>query len=129
MARCQRIKADGTRCKLAAIGTHGLCYSHDPAKQQERRRTAQRGGRAGGRGRASVELRRLQERFEQLAQRALENTEERGAVAVAVQALAQARACVRDSIMAKEHEGLIAEVEELRRDWEAERHRRRRYGG
>jgi len=76
-----------------------------------------------------VELRRLQERFEQLAQRALENTEERGAVAVAVQALAQARACVRDSIMAKEHEGLIAEVEELRRDWEAERHRRRRYGG
>jgi len=114
MARCQRIKGDGTRCKLAAIGPNGLCYSHDPSKQEERRQQARRGGKAGGRGRPSVELKELKSRFEELAEKAMKKNAQRGNIAVAVQALAQARMCVRDGLLAREHESLAQEVEEMR---------------
>jgi hypothetical protein len=128
MARCQRIKGDGQRCKLPAIGSNGLCYSHDPSKQQERHRSAQRGGKAGGRGRASVELKELKGRFEDLAERVLKKKIDRGSAAVAGQLLAQARMCVRDGLLAREQEELIQEVQEVKRDLEAERQRNRRFG-
>ena len=43
------------------------CYAHDPERAEERRRNAHKGGKRGGRGRPSVELHRLQARFEMVA--------------------------------------------------------------
>lgn len=121
MARCQRIKGDGTRCKLPAIGSNGLCYSHDPAKQQQRRRTAQRAGKAGGRGRASVELKRLQGRFEELAEQVLSDDLDPRVGAVTCQLLTGARACVRDGLMAQDVEEVRGRMEALEEALQARR--------
>jgi hypothetical protein len=113
MARCTGIKRDGGRCEGAAIPGSDYCYAHDPAKAEERRRNAQRGGKRGGRGRPSVELHRLQARFEELAQKVLAGEVDRGVGAVAGQLLNGARACVRDALAAREQEELVARLEEL----------------
>ena len=53
MARCAFIKAGGERCKAIATAGATLCYSHDPARAEERSRNARKAGRAGGNGRSS----------------------------------------------------------------------------
>ena len=60
-----------------------------------------------------MELARLQRRFEELAEKVLAGEVERGVGAVAGQLLNGARACVRDSLAAKEQEELIGRLEAL----------------
>jgi hypothetical protein len=102
----------------------GFCIGHDPDQADARRRRASKGGKRGGRGRPSVELARLQRRFEELADRVLAGDVERGVGAVAGQLLNGARACVRDSLAAREQEELAREVEELRELIEANKGQR-----
>ena len=42
---CTATKRDGSRCTLPATGPHGLCWAHDPANADARRRGASRGGK------------------------------------------------------------------------------------
>jgi hypothetical protein len=113
MARCSGIRADGGRCGAQAIRSSEYCVNHHPDYEDARRRRNSKGGRRGGRGRPSVELARLQARFEELAQKVLEGEIERGAGAVAGQLLNGARACVRDGLAAREQEELIGRMEAL----------------
>jgi hypothetical protein len=89
------------------------CINHDPEQAEFRRRRASRGGRRGGRGRPSVELARLQGRFEELADKVLSGEVERGVGAVVGQLLNGARACVRDGLAAREQEELVARLQSL----------------
>jgi hypothetical protein len=89
------------------------CINHDPDKAEARRRRASKGGKRGGRGRPSVELARLQARFEDLAENVLSGEVERGVGAVVGQLLNSARACVRDALAAREQEELVARLEAL----------------
>jgi len=86
---------------------------HHPDHVDERRRHGAKGGRRGGRGRPSVELARLQGRLEELADKVLAGEVERGVGAVVGQLLNGARACVRDSLAAREQEELVARLESL----------------
>ena len=43
---CSATKANGEPCTVPANGQHGLCWAHDPANREKRRRTASRGGKA-----------------------------------------------------------------------------------
>jgi len=113
LALCSGIRADGGCCGAQAIHGSAFCLSHDPDRAQERRRRNVKGGKRGGRGRPSVELARLQRRFEELAEKVLAGEVERGVGAVAGQLLNGARACVRDSLAAKEQEELIGRLEAL----------------
>jgi hypothetical protein len=113
MALCSGIKADGGRCRAQAMRNSEWCIGHDPDRAEARRRRASKGGKRGGRGRPSVELARLQRRFEELADRVLAGEVERGVGAVAGQLLNGARACVRDGLRAREQEELVARLEEL----------------
>jgi hypothetical protein len=113
MALCAGIKADGGRCGAQAMRNSQWCINHDPDKAEARRRRASKGGRRGGRGRPSVELARLQARFEDLAEKVLVGEVERGVGAVAGQLLNGARACVRDALAAREQEELVARLEFL----------------
>jgi hypothetical protein len=70
MTLCAGIKADGGRCGAQAMRNSQWCINHDPDKAEVRRRRASKGGKRGGRGRPSVELARLQVRFEELAEKA-----------------------------------------------------------
>jgi hypothetical protein len=113
MALCSGIKADGGRCRAQAMRNSEWCIGHDPDRAEARRRRASKGGKRGGRGRPSVELARLQRRFEELADRVLAGEVERGVGAVAGQLLNGACACVRDGLRAREQEELVARLEEL----------------
>jgi hypothetical protein len=113
LAKCSGITRTRTRCEGVAIRGSDYCYAHDPARVEERRRNASKGGRRGGRGRPSVELQRLQKHFEELAEKVLSGEVERGVGAVAGQLLSGARACVRDGLAAREQEELVARLEAL----------------
>ncbi len=113
MARCAGYKDDGSPCERIVSASQEYCYSHDPARAEERKRNASKGGRRGGRGRYSADLLRLQRRFEELADRVLAGEAERGAGAVAGQLLSGARACVRDGMTAREQEELEARIAAL----------------
>jgi hypothetical protein len=100
------------------------CINHHPNHEQARRRRASKGGKRGGRGRPSIELARLQGRFEELADKVLSGEVERGVGAVVGQLLNGARACVRDGLAAREQEELVGRLEELERLLEARVSRR-----
>ena len=129
MASCSGITRDGERCRGIAIEGSEYCYAHDPDRAEERRRNAHKGGKRGGRGRPSVELARLQARFEDLAEQVLAGDIERGVGAVAGQLLSGARACVRDGLAAREQEELVGRLEALEEALEKNQDQRRgRYG-
>src|SRR5215203_1481999 len=113
MSICSGIRADGGRCKAQAMRNSEWCINHHPDHEQARRRRASKGGKHGGRGRPSVELTRLQGRFEELADKVLSGEIERGVGAVVGQLLNGARACVRDSLAAREQEELVARLQSL----------------
>src|SRR5918997_2815422 len=113
MALCSGIRADGGRCGAQAIRSSEYCVNHHPDYEDARRRRNSKGGKRGGRGRPSVELARLQARFEELAEKVLSGDVERGIGAVVGQLLNGARACVRDGLAAREQEELVARLEEL----------------
>ena len=113
MSRCSAIKPTGERCKVQAIPEAEWCWSHHPDYEEQRRRRASKGRKRGGRGRPSVELSRLQGRFEELAGKVLAGEIERGVAAVAGQLLNGARACVRDGLAAREQEELVERLEAL----------------
>jgi len=48
--------ADNAQCKRIVETGETYCYSHDPARQEERKRNARKGGKRGGRGRPSAEV-------------------------------------------------------------------------
>jgi hypothetical protein len=96
---------------------------HHPERTEERRRHGSKGGKRGGRGRPSVELARLQGRFEDLAAKVLAGEIERGVGAVVGQLLNGARACVRDGLAAREQEELVARLEILEERLERQQER------
>jgi hypothetical protein len=128
LAKCTGITRDGERCKGIAIDGSDYCYAHDPDRAEERRRNAHKGGKRGGRGRPSVELARLQARFEDLAEKVLAGDVERGIGAVVGQLLNGARACVRDGLAAREQEELVARLEALEEALERSSGGGRRWG-
>jgi hypothetical protein len=113
MNKCSAITDKGARCKAIPMRGEQYCYVHHPDHVEERRRHGARGGRRGGRGRPSVELVRLQARFEALVEKVLSGEVDRGVGAVVGQLLNGARACVRDTLAAREQEELVARLEEL----------------
>jgi hypothetical protein len=113
MSLCSGIRADGVRCRAQAISNSEWCFNHHPDYEEARRRRAAKGGKRGGRGRPSVELGRLQGRFEELADKVLAGEIVRGVGAVAGQLLNGARACVRDALAAREQEELVTRLEGL----------------
>jgi hypothetical protein len=123
LAKCSGITQAGTACKGIPIDGSDYCYVHHPDRIEERRRHGSKGGKRGGRGRPSVELARLQGRFEELADKVLSGEIERGVGAVAGQLLNGARACVRDGLAAREQEELVARLESLEEQLERQQER------
>jgi hypothetical protein len=128
MAICSGIRADGGRCGAQAIRSSEYCVNHHPDYEDARRRRNSKGGKRGGRGRPSVELARLQARFENLAQKVLEGDVERGVGAVVGQLLNGARSCIRDGLVAREQEELVARLEALEEGLERNTGGGRRWG-
>jgi hypothetical protein len=116
-ATCTATKRNGEPCTLPSNTHSGLCWAHDPANREKRRRGQSRGGEA----KPTRELARLGARFEELADKVLSGEIERAVGAVAGQLLNGARACVRDGLAAREQEQLIERLEALEEGLEASR--------
>jgi hypothetical protein len=125
--RCSAITKAGESCKGTPLPASAYCHAHDPTHAEQRRRYAHKGGRTAGKGRPSTELKRLQARFEELAEGVLNGEIERGVGAVAGQLLGGARACIRDVLAAREQEELVARMEAIEEQL-AEQKDRKRYG-
>ena len=99
---CKATKRNGEPCTLPAQGQQGLCWAHDPANAQKRRRGASRGGRA----KANRELPQIKTLLTDLTERVLAGELETGR-AVAVNQLLNTR------LRTIEVERKIRETEEI----------------
>jgi hypothetical protein len=120
MARCPAIKPNGERCKAEAAPGAAWCYSHDPARSEERRRNASRGGRAGGRGRGSSEISAIKAQLVDLTRGVLAGDLSTGMAAVANQLLNTRLRALQLERTIREQDELEARIEALERAAEGE---------
>lgn len=108
-ATCSATKRDGTPCTLPSNGPSVLCWAHDPANQERRRRGQSRGGR----NKASRELVDLKTKLSTLADDVLEGRVSRSNAAVAAQVLNVYLRAVSVELKVREVEDLGRRLEEL----------------
>lgn len=83
MARCAGHKPDGTPCERIVSASQTHCFSHDPARKDERRRNAAKAGRS----KPNKELVEVKGRLRELAEDVIAGRVDRGNAAVAGQLL------------------------------------------
>jgi hypothetical protein len=102
MAVCSATKANGEPCTLPANGPQGLCWAHDPANGEKRRRMASRAARS----KPSRELAGVKAQLRELTTDVLAGELETGRAAVANQ-------LINTRLRAIELERKIKEADEL----------------
>ena len=109
-AICTATKRDGTTCTLQATGPHGLCWVHDPANADARRRGQSRGGKGkGSRG----EINAIKGRVAELAEGVIRGDVDRADAAVAGQLYNVVLRAVATEIKVREAEDFDARLEQL----------------
>jgi hypothetical protein len=119
MTTCSAIRSNGERCRAWPLNGSEFCLNHEPSRAEDRTRNGRKGNRVAGRGRPTTELKRLQKEFERLAADVEAKRVDRAIGAVAGQLLNGARACVRDTLQAREQEELVGRLERLETALEA----------
>jgi hypothetical protein len=109
MARCAGVKRDGGSCERIVGASKRYCYAHDPARAQERRRAASKGGRR----KPSRELRDLKARLKELAEGVLAGEVDRADAAVCGQLFGAVIRAVGMEMKLREVEDLERRLEEL----------------
>jgi CRISPR/Cas system-associated exonuclease Cas4 (RecB family) len=109
MAVCRATKANGEPCTLSANGPQGLCWAHDPANREKRKRMASKAARS---KKPSRELTELKAQLVDLTQDVLAGEIETGRAAVANQ-------LINTRLRAIEVERKVREAEELEKRLEA----------
>jgi hypothetical protein len=110
--QCTAVKRNTERCTLPANGPQGLCWAHDPANAEKRRRGASSGGKA----KANRELPSIKARLEDLTEQVLSGELPTGPAAVANQLLNTRLRAIELERKIKETEELEARLEALERD-------------
>jgi hypothetical protein len=109
--QCTAVKRNGDRCTLPANGPQGLCWAHDPANAEKRRRGASRGGKA----KANRELPFIKAQLEDLTEQVLSGALETGRAAVANQLINTRLRAIELERKIKETDELEARLEALER--------------
>ncbi len=121
MPQCAGIKRDGGRCEAVVTGEQSpFCYHHDPARQEERKRHAVKGGRS----KASGEIGRVKARLQTLADAVEDGTLDKGVGAVVSQIWNVYLSAVRTELKVREVTELeerLEEVEEIIRERRSDR--------
>ena len=112
MAICRATKANGEPCTLPANGPQGLCWAHDPANREKRRRMASRAARS----KPNRELGGIKAQLEDLAEQVLSGELETGRAAVANQLLNTRLRAIELERKIKEQEELEARLAALERN-------------
>ncbi len=90
-----------------------FCIGHDPAKADERRRRASKGGKRGGRGRPQAELAALKGDIRDVITAVLKGAVETGPAAVALQGYNALLRAQKLGLDIREQTDLIERLEEL----------------
>jgi len=98
---------------VSATGQHGLCWAHDPANAEQRRRTASRGGR----GKANREVVDLKEEIKRVITEVKAGELDRNDAAVMIQGYRALKDFIALERQVKETDELAAEIEELKREY------------
>ncbi len=106
---CTATKRDGSPCTLPSNDASGLCWAHNPANAERRRRGQSRGGK----NKPSRELANIKQRLSDLADDVLEERVDRGIGAVASQILNVYLRAVSIEMKVREVEELTARLEIL----------------
>ena len=109
MSTCRATKKDGSPCTLPSTGASGLCWAHDPANAERRRR----GQSKGGKNKPSRELAGIKQRLSDLADDVLEEKVDKGVAAVASQVLNVYLRAVSVELKAREQLELVERLEAL----------------
>jgi hypothetical protein len=128
MTLCSGIRRDGGRCRAPAMKDSAYCLNHDPTRQEENHRNAVKAGRAGGRGRPSVELSYVRHENAVIRKRLLEGELLPGVASVAIQSLNVDIRALDTTLKAREQEQLVEEMQELREQFELMQRNRGRGG-
>ncbi len=110
MPRCAANTEDGRPCERIVTASQRYCYSHDPARSEDRRRNASKGGR----GKGNQRLAKLDKQLEDLATDTLEGGVDRGTAAVVNQIINSRLRAIEIERKLREAEELAREVEEIR---------------
>ncbi len=106
---CTATKRDGSPCTLPSNDASGLCWAHNPANAERRRRGQSRGGK----NKPSRELANIKQRLSDLADDVLEERVDRGIGAVASQILNVYLRAVSVELRAREQLELTERLEAL----------------
>src|SRR5215217_9710023 len=68
MPRCGGVRPDGSQCERVVTGTDDFCYSHDPARKEQRKKAAAKAGSTPWK----PELRQAKQMLKDLAQDVLD---------------------------------------------------------
>jgi hypothetical protein len=123
---CAAIKTNGARCGARAMSGSEWCWNHDPEHAEARRRNGSKGGKHAGRGRPQIEVRRLMDRIEQIAEGVLDGSIEKSKGSIAGQLLNYCLRGVSISLEAREQEELEARIEQI--ETAIERQQNKRWG-
>lgn len=122
MPRCVGTKRDGGRCTVIVEGE--FCYQHDPARAEERRRNASRGGRS----KSNRELGSIKRRLSALADDVLAGDQDRGRAAVANQILNTLIRAIEQERKIREQDEVISRLEALEQRYEQNGDKRYGFG-
>jgi hypothetical protein len=106
---CSGIKPDGGRCERIVNAGQDYCYSHDPARQSERKRNAARGGKA----KANQDLTDVKGRLRELAEDVLTGRVDKGVGAVVSTIWGVYLRAVSTELAVREQQELLERLEEL----------------
>ncbi len=121
--RCSGITRSGTRCERSVEGPNGLCWAHNPANAEKRRRLASKAGKA----KPDRELAGIKERLSDLADDVLEGRTDKAVAAVASQVLNVYLRAISVELKVREQLELVERLEALEEALE-QRKAERRYG-
>jgi hypothetical protein len=109
MPRCAASKPDGSPCERIVGASQRCCYAHDPARSEERRRNASRGGKS----RTNGEIADLKKQLKELAEGVLAGDVGRSEAAVVNQILNTRARLIELERKIREQEELEARLEAL----------------
>ena len=109
MARCPAITRSGEPCKGVVPPDATYCVAHDPARKEERRRSASKAGRS----KPNRELQNIKSRLSELADQVLSGEVDRANAAVAGQLYNTVIRAVGVELKVREQMDLIERIEEL----------------
>jgi hypothetical protein len=112
VTQCAAIKRDGGRCSRLVGAGQSYCFSHDPARQEERERNA----RLGGKTKAAGEIAAVKAQLQALADSTLVGSTDTRVAAVVTQIWNTYLSALRTEMRFKElgeHEDRLRELERI----------------